>query len=158
MQDSSAVLNTKLDKTLDVKFVVHGYQYNDSAGGNFSLTVNQYMYLAINETFYFISNSGYLKPITQSWANQGPNACYVLWTKLSNDPPFNYFQIVEYNIPEVAKYLANKIILGYLKPNGFKVNQMEMAGHSLGAHVVGQTAWIIKKNNVADTIQTAYGN
>lgn len=86
------------------------------------------------------------------WALLRCNVCAVNWQILATTLSYN--DIAEYSVPRVANYLETFIRV--LKANGANVSTMSMAGHSLGAHVAGQTGY--KLQATGDVLDTIFGN
>lgn len=97
-------------------------------------------------------SEGWINTASIAWAKNGHNACYINWSGLSS-LPFNYFHAAKLNLPEVAKFVAR--FLRRLKEIGYHLNEVELAGHSLGCQLFAQVAQQFQNTN--DILKTVYG-
>lgn len=77
-----------------------------------------------------------MKHAILEWSMNGVNVCAVNWHKLST-AKHNYFTVSQKNTIRVAKYLAELLL--QLEKEGVDLMEVTLAGHSLGAHIVGNT-------------------
>lgn len=87
-----------------------------------------------------------------NWADNGCNVCGVDWSALAS-VFIRYDNVAKSNVPRVAKHIAK--FIRFLKSNGANVNTVSMAGHSLGAHISGQTGYNL--TTTGDLLGFIYG-
>lgn len=115
-------IHTKLNMTIPIKFVVHGW-LGGLYGGNKFLPNRELK-----------EEDGWMHNTSTIWADkEHSNVCSVDWSRLSN---YEYAIAAMVNTEMVANHMI--AFMNFLITEGMDIKQAAIAGHSLGAQIAGK--------------------
>lgn len=85
--------------------------------------------------------TGWMQSVIKKWAKRNVNVCAVDWGKLSLEA-LNYFSVAQKSTVRVADFIVDTLLR--FENNGVNISETSLAGHSLGAHIVGKVGGSLK--------------